>query len=382
MVAVSTSLLSVAIYSFNLSYLGIKFLFVFAVFNLFLSFSFKLLVYKYLKNVRKKGLNQLNILVIGDNTAVSFLRQIFHHPEWGYRVIAFIVSPIELGDLAHKFPFLAKDTDIEQLLRDKAIDEVILLKDKTGQSEVEDLVQVCSDVGVVFRMYSPFYNMLANKTHVQYFGTLPMLTISSKPINYINLKIKRIIDVVFSSMAIVFLLPLFFIIGIVIKSDSKGPIFFRQKRVGLRGRKFVVFKFRTMVINANELRRELEKHNEMDGPVFKISKDPRITRVGRFLRKTSLDELPQFFNVFMGDMSVVGPRPPLPEEVKKYERWQLRRLSMKPGITCIWQVSGRNSVPFEEWMKMDMQYIDNWSLKLDFVISLKTIRAILRAEGQ
>lgn len=225
MTAVAASLLSVAIYSFNLTYLGIKFLLVFSIFDLILSFSLKLFIYKYLKKVRKKGLNQLNILVIGDSTAVSFLRQIINHPEWGYRVIAFIGSSTSMNDLANKFPFLPENSDIEQLLRDKAIDEVVLLKDKTGQTEVEDLVQVCSDVGVVFRMYSPFYNMLANKTHIQYFGTLPMLTISSTPINYINLKIKRIIDVVFSSMALLFLFPLFIIIGIVIKSDSKGPIF-------------------------------------------------------------------------------------------------------------------------------------------------------------
>ncbi|HHU57440.1 MAG TPA: sugar transferase, partial [Bacteroidales bacterium] len=140
--------------------------------------------------------------------------------------------------------------------------------------------------------------------------------------------------------------------------------------------------FRTMVVNAEELREELMEQNEMDGPVFKITHDPRVTRVGRFLRKTSLDELPQFFNVLMGEMSVVGPRPPLPDEVREYERWQLRRLSMKPGITCIWQVSGRNNIPFEEWMRMDLEYIDTWSLKLDFVLFLKTIRTMVRGDGK
>jgi lipopolysaccharide/colanic/teichoic acid biosynthesis glycosyltransferase len=137
-----------------------------------------------------------------------------------------------------------------------------------------------------------------------------------------------------------------------------------------------------MVVNAEELKETLMAQNEMDGPVFKISKDPRITRVGRFLRKTSLDELPQFFNVLYGDMSVIGPRPPLPDEVRQYEPWQLRRLSMKPGITCVWQVSGRNNISFDEWMKMDLQYIDNWSLKLDFVIFLKTIRTMVRGDGK
>jgi lipopolysaccharide/colanic/teichoic acid biosynthesis glycosyltransferase len=176
--------------------------------------------------------------------------------------------------------------------------------------------------------------------------------------------------------------PVYFLLALAIKIDSKGPVFFKQKRVGLRGRKFIVYKFRTMVTNAEELKEKLMQQNEMDGPVFKMTNDPRITRVGRFLRKTSLDELPQFFNVLIGDMSVIGPRPPLPDEVRQYERWQLRRLSMKPGITCIWQVSGRNNIPFDEWMKMDLEYIDNWSLKLDFIIFLKTIRTMIRGDGK
>jgi len=196
------------------------------------------------------------------------------------------------------------------------------------------------------------------------------------------LKTKEFFDALISLLASIGLSPVFLGIAMAIKLDSKGPIFFSQKRVGLRGRRFQVLKFRTMVVNAEELKHQLMDRNEMDGPVFKITDDPRITKVGRFLRKTSLDELPQFFNVLMGDMSVVGPRPPLPVEVRVYERWQLRRLSMKPGITCIWQVSGRNDIPFEEWMKMDLEYIDNWSLKLDFVLFLKTIRTMVKGDGR
>ena len=304
------------------------------------------------------------------------------HQEWGYRVVA-LIGPTSLqSEFGDYFPFLSQDTEVEQLLRDKTIDEVILIKENAGQDEVERMVEICSEVGVIFRMYSPFFNMLANKTHLQYFGTLPMLTISSTSINYLELKAKRVMDSVFSFLALLFLSPVFLIIALAIKLDSKGPVLFSQKRVGLRGRRFMVYKFRTMVTNAEELKSELVELNEVDGPVFKIANDPRITRVGRFLRKTSLDELPQFINVFVGDMSIVGPRPPLPDEVRQYERWQLRRLSMKPGITCIWQVSGRNSVPFDEWMRMDMQYIDNWSLKLDFIIFLKTIRTVIRGDGK
>ena len=382
LVSFGTILLAISIFLLNLFHLGIKLLLLFAVLDLVLTFFYKVLVYSYLKKARKKGLNTLNLLVIGDHNAKGFLRQILMHQEWGYRVVALIGPDSLQSEFGDYFPFLSQDTDVEQLLRDKTIDEVILIKENAGQNEVEKMVEICSEVGVIFRMYSPFFNMLANKTHLQYFGTLPMLTISSTSINYLELKAKRVMDSVFSFLALLFLSPVFLIIALAIKLDSKGPVLFSQKRVGLRGRRFMVYKFRTMVTNAEELKSELVELNEVDGPVFKIANDPRITRVGRFLRKTSLDELPQFFNVFVGDMSIVGPRPPLPDEVRKYERWQLRRLSMKPGITCIWQVSGRNSVPFDEWMRMDMQYIDNWSLKLDFIIFLKTIRTVIRGDGK
>ena len=171
------------------------------------------------------------------------------------------------------------------------------------------------------------------------------------------------------------------IIAFLIKLDG-GPVFFLQKRTGLNGRHFSCFKFRTMVVNAESLQKSLLSQNEQEGPVFKIKNDPRVTKIGRFLRKTSLDELPQFFNVLKGEMSIVGPRPPIPSEVKQYQRWQNRRLSMKPGITCIWQVSGRNNIPFEQWMKMDMQYIDTWSLKLDMIILLKTVKVVFAGDGQ
>ncbi|MFZ4414720.1 MAG: sugar transferase, partial [Bacteroidales bacterium] len=167
----------------------------------------------------------------------------------------------------------------------------------------------------------------------------------------------------------------------MIKMETKGPVFFKQERVGFHGRIFTMYKFRTMILHSAELKKELENRNEADGPVFKIKNDPRITKMGAFLRRTSLDEFPQFLNVLMGEMSVVGPRPPVPEEVALYERPQLRRLSVKPGITCIWQVSGRNQIGFDEWMKLDLQYIDNWSLKLDILLILKTINAIYRRTG-
>jgi exopolysaccharide biosynthesis polyprenyl glycosylphosphotransferase len=193
---------------------------------------------------------------------------------------------------------------------------------------------------------------------------------------------KRMLDFLISLVLLVVLAPLMLLIAGLIKFTSPGPVFFTQKRIGLNKRLFKLYKFRTMVTNAEELMAELEKHNEVSGPVFKISNDPRITPLGQFLRKTSLDELPQLINVFKGDMSLVGPRPLPLRDYEGFEQdWHRRRLSVPPGITCLWQVQGRNSIPFERWMELDMEYIDHWSLWLDLKIMLKTIPAVLRGSG-
>ena len=193
--------------------------------------------------------------------------------------------------------------------------------------------------------------------------------------------IKNLIDFSFSLIILIIISPLFPLIAILIKIDDNGPVFFIQERVGLNKRLFNLIKFRTMIVNAEELKKSIENENEMSGPVFKIKKDPRLTRIGKFLRRSSLDELPQFINVLKGDMSLVGPRPPLMSEVVQYEWKDRRRLSMKPGITCIWQISGRSDIPFDKWMKLDLEYIDNWSLQTDFEIMLKTIPAVIRGSG-
>jgi exopolysaccharide biosynthesis polyprenyl glycosylphosphotransferase len=198
----------------------------------------------------------------------------------------------------------------------------------------------------------------------------------------LGLKMKSAFDFFFSFTVIMLVSPVFLIIAIAIMFEDGGSVFFIQERVGLNGRRFPIFKFRTMVADAEVLKISLLGQNEQTGPVFKISNDPRVTRIGRFLRKTSFDELPQFFNVLRGDMSVVGPRPPIPSEVEEYQQWQKRRLSVKPGITCTWQVSGRNNIPFEEWVKLDLDYIDNWSFTRDAVLILKTVKVVLTGNGK
>ena len=193
--------------------------------------------------------------------------------------------------------------------------------------------------------------------------------------------VKRVMDVFLALLLTVVFSPVMLLTAILIKLTSPGPVLFKQERCGLNGRPFMMDKFRSMVDNAEQLRFELESLNEMDGPVFKSSRDPRVTAIGKLIRRFSIDEFPQLYNVLRGDMSLVGPRPPLPQEVSKYKRWQRRRLSMKPGITCLWQISGRNEVSFEDWMKLDLAYIDNWSLLLDLKILLRTVPAVLFGRG-
>ena len=194
--------------------------------------------------------------------------------------------------------------------------------------------------------------------------------------------LKNITDITVSLFMIVLLSPVLITISLMIKIASPGPILFTQKRVGLRGRHFNLYKFRTMVVDAEKMKKDLESENEVDGPVFKIKDDPRVTNIGKFLRKSGLDELPQLFNILKGEMSLIGPRPPLPSETQQYKRWQLRRLSIKPGLSCFWQIQpDRNSIKFEQWMEMDLAYIDNWSLRLDLVIFIKTIRTVFMRSG-
>jgi exopolysaccharide biosynthesis polyprenyl glycosylphosphotransferase len=208
-----------------------------------------------------------------------------------------------------------------------------------------------------------------------------MLAFTRTPSDAIALAAKRLFDVVASGLALLVLAPVFAGIALAIRLDSPGPVFFRQRRVGLNGRSFHMLKFRSMYQDAEQRLEALQAHNEMSGPVFKMKNDPRVTKVGNLLRKTSLDEFPQFWNVFKGEMSIVGPRPPIPAEVREYKRWQRRRLSMRPGITCVWQISGRNNIDFDHWMEMDLDYIDRWSLWGDLAICLKTVPAVLSARG-
>jgi exopolysaccharide biosynthesis polyprenyl glycosylphosphotransferase len=273
--------------------------------------------------------------------------------------------------------------DLEGILMRGAIDEVLIaLPIKSCYAEIQRVIDTCERVGVEARYLADvFQHSLARPRLETAVTTVPLISLKVVP-DDLRLVVKRGIDVVGAAVGLVLLAPVFLAIATAIKLTSPGPVFFAQTRHGYRKRLFRMYKFRTMVTNAEELLATLEAFNEVSGPVFKIRRDPRITLVGRFLRRTSLDELPQLLNVLRGEMSLVGPRPLPTRDVSKFvEAWPMRRFSVPPGLTCLWQISGRNDVQFGDWMRLDLQYIDSWSLTLDLRILLSTLPAVVRGSG-
>jgi exopolysaccharide biosynthesis polyprenyl glycosylphosphotransferase len=274
------------------------------------------------------------------------------------------------------------------ILLHEAVDEVVFAMPLKKIDNALECIGFAEKLGVKVRVMPDWqiqklmYQPEIASVYIENFVGIPTLALSSAPQKALELFIKSVLDRSVAALGLVLLAPFFLVIAVLIKTSSRGPVFFVQQRSGLNGRLFNLYKFRTMVVDAEDLKAALDHENEMDGPVFKIKNDPRITRVGAFLRRTSLDELPQLINVLRGEMSLVGPRPPIPTEVQQYAPWQRRRLSMRPGLTCIWQVSGRNEISFEQWMNMDLEYIDKWSLLLDFKLLLKTVPAVVWGTGR
>lgn len=353
---------------------------------------FKFFLYKALTYTRLNDLNTRSILVIGSRQrTLDFIKAVRRRKESGYRILGCLETndlSENVGDRVYEsVKIIGLMSDFKKLLKENAIDEVVFGIPLKKIENAQDYIYFAEEMGKNVRVLPDFqinaikYYPQTAKTKVEDFLGVSTLALSSVPDNSNDLLLKSCIDYSVAAFSVVLGAPVFLVLALLVKLTSKGPIFFSQERAGLNGRRFKVHKFRTMVVNAEELKETLLEANEMDGPVFKMKKDPRITPIGRFLRKTSLDELPQLFNVLKGEMSLVGPRPPLPSEVEKYRLWQRRRLSMKPGLTCIWQVSGRNNISFEEWMNMDLEYIDNWSLKLDLKLLLLTFREVAFGGG-
>ena len=300
----------------------------------------------------------------------------------GLRLIGFIDPDFSDAPAARLGGYEVFPVDaLARILHKWVVDEVIFAVNLQELAQLEHVMQHCADVGVKTRMQLEFLPTSYSRIYLEKLRHVQLLSLSSAPDSELRLFFKRVFDVGIAGISLVVLSPLMACIAAMIRITSPGPVLFQQTRCGLGGRRFTLYKFRSMINNAEQLRAELHQLNELDGPVFKISEDPRITPVGRWLRRFSLDELPQLWNILRGDMSFVGPRPAVPEEVDQYEDWQKRRLRMRPGLTCTWVLEGRNHLDFKRWMQLDLAYIDNWSLWLDTKIFLRTIPIVLSGRG-
>jgi exopolysaccharide biosynthesis polyprenyl glycosylphosphotransferase len=310
-------------------------------------------------------------------------RQLEGEAQYGIRLTGFLADSndpeTDEVELERRYP-VYRLTKLPEMLRRDVIDEVIFAVDSRRLAELEEILLLCDEEGVRTRVAVDFFPHVNSQVYLDRLGTSPLLTFSATPHDEIRLLVKRLTDIVLASAALVLLFPVMLMVALIIRLTSPGPAIFRQVRCGLNGRRFVFYKFRSMCDNAHEQRASLEHLSERKLAV-KIPNDPRLTGVGRWLRKFSIDEVPQLWNVLKGDMSLVGPRPAVPEEVEQYQRWQRRRLRMRPGLTCLWAVRGRDSVDFETWMKLDMEYIDSWSLALDWRIILRTIPQVVSGRG-
>jgi exopolysaccharide biosynthesis polyprenyl glycosylphosphotransferase len=324
------------------------------------------------------------VMVVGTGErAIRMAEALEQSAEYGVRLRGFLSEQTEnapaeiaLGALYTVQPI----GELPAILRQHVVDEIIFAVGSESLANLEEVFLLCDEEGVRTRVAVDFFPHVNSTVSLDRFGATPLLTFSAAPYDEIRLLVKRLTDVAIAAAGLVVLAPFMAAISILIRLTSPGPAIFRQVRCGLNGRRFLFYKFRSMCQNAEELRPALEHLNTRE-TVFKIPHDPRLTSIGRYLRKFSIDEWPQLWNVLRGDMSLVGPRPAIPSEVDRYQRWQRRRLRMRPGLTCLWAISGRDNVDFETWMKLDMQYIDNWSLALDWKILLRTIPHVLMGHG-
>ena len=322
------------------------------------------------------------VMIAGTGESARRLAHLVEEAEsFGMRLLGFLEErpAVAALQLAHEYPVHPLD-ELPQILRRRVIDEVIFAVPAADLPRLEETLLLCDEEGVRTRVALDIFPHVHSDVYLDRLGPAPLLTFSGAPHDELRLLLKRATDIACSALALVALAPLLLAVALAVKLTSPGPVIFSQIRCGLNGRRFRLYKFRSMVANAEALKQQLMSRNERE-LVFKIRNDPRLTPIGKWLRKFSIDELPQLWNVLAGDMSLVGPRPAIPEEVEQYKRWQRRRLRMRPGLTCLWVVEGRDTVDFETWMTLDMRYIDNWSLALDWKIILRTIPQVVIGRG-
>lgn len=364
----------------NLTNFSHFFIFSFTIVHLFSLYLFRIVTHRVFKYFRANRGNTSNVIIYADEKSAAFIDDMMKHKEWGFRILMIISDSIFISEkYRYSIRIYPDESKIRNILDHAVIHEVFYCKSAVDDTKLHDLIETWQEVGVTFRMQSDLSPLSVTNEQLTHFPNVSFITFRNTPKNSPALLWKSFIEFWVSIGIIVLLFPVMLLIGILIKLSSKGPVIFKQERVGLRGRKFYLYKFRSMLHDAEAWHEILMGLNESDGPVFKMKDDPRVTPVGRFLRKTGLDELPQLLNVLKGEMSLIGPRPPLQSEVGNYERWQLRRLSVIPGISCTWQVlPNRNEVKFNDWVKLDLQYIDSWSLKQDIKLFFRTVKTVFQ----
>ncbi len=322
--------------------------------------------------------NAPRILLVGDIDRFGTFKKFLFKSNTTVKLVGYV----SMEDTTDE-RYLGSIKDLEKILHEHAIGQVYIMHRKTDLVDIQEYIDVCLDMGVSVRIIVKLFQAHGAQRYVSSVGTYPVVTYHRVCLDDTSRAMKRIIDIIGSLCGIILFSPIMLVTAIAIKLESKGPVIFKQKRAGINGKIFKMYKFRSMCVDAEELKAKLQEQNEVkDGMMFKIKDDPRITKVGKFIRKTSIDELPQFFNVLLGNMSLVGTRPPTLDEVEKYERTHWRRMSIKPGITGMWQVSGRSQITdFDEIVELDTIYIDKWSIWLDFKIMFKTVLSMLQRKG-
>ncbi len=332
---------------------------------------------------RTRGNGLRNVLIVGaGRVGNDIAKKLKKNPYLGFKPIGFVDgNPMALRGEKQELSILGKEEELGDLIEKYQIEHVIISFSDAGHQTSVDAIRNNQSVHATFSVVPRFFEAMSEYDSADTIQSIPIVTLQHKNQKGWRLPVKRIIDIVGSGAVLILSTPFFVLLSILIKLDSKGPVFYKQERCTKDGKSFTMYKFRSMVANAQEEIKDLMSSNEAKGPIFKIKKDPRVTKIGAFLRKYSLDEFPQFINVLKGEMSLVGPRPPIPEEVEDYNEWHLQRLSVKPGITGIWQVNGRSDLTFEEMVRMDVQYVNGWSLWLDIVLLIRTIPAVIARRG-
>lgn len=377
---IGVAVMIVAVFGFRpYAYSRLIFLYIWLIVIVLLS-TLRLVEMQVRDYLRRRGIGLERVLVVGAGPQGRLIMQnIVAQPQLGYDVVGF--ADEERDEDIGRFKALGRLDDVPRIVRHTGVDLVIIALPSTSHEKIVEIMMQCAKQNVSFRIVPDFYELSLNKVDINEINGIPLIGLKDVSMGGWNILLKRLIDVVVSAAVLAVASPLILLIGIAIKLESPGPILFAQTRVGRGGRHFTFYKFRSMKVGADREIEKLSSFNEATGPIFKMRNDPRLTRVGKIIRRLSLDELPQFYNIFIGDMSLVGPRPPIPYEVEKYEDWHYKRLEVSPGLTGLWQVSGRSELTFDEMVLLDIWYIENWSLGLDLKIMLRTIPAVLLAKG-